>query len=207
MIPVYTTAFMSTKPSTPQLLSIFVLALFTLFITWKAKSLDKRLHEGNDASSLVSKKAPDFSLAALDGNTYSLADYRGEKKVVVAYWASWCGPCRMELPMLADFYKKYHKDSSAFEILAISMDDDRAAAESFANSAKLPFPVLLDPDSKAADSYSVESIPSLFVIDPNGTIIYGVTGLDQTLEFQLAHFLGINMNPMAQTAGDDDSSH
>jgi peroxiredoxin len=198
---------MSTKPSTPQLLGIFVLALFTVFITWKAKSLDKRLHEGNDASSLVGTKATDFSLAALDGNTYSLADYRGKKKIVVAYWASWCGPCRMELPMLADFYKKYHTDSSTFEILAISMDDDRAAAESFANSAKLPFPVLLDLDSKVADSYSVESIPTLFVVGSDGTIVYGNTGLDQALEFQLAHHLGIKVNPMAQTAGGDDSSH
>ena len=207
MFSVYTTPFMSTKPSTSQLLGILLLAFFTVFITWKAKSLDKRLHEGNDAAALVSKKAAGFSLAALDGNTYSLADYRGKKKVVVSYWASWCGPCRMELPMLADFYRKYHKDSSDFEILAVSIDDDRAAAESFAQSAKLPFPVLLDLDSKVADSYSVESIPSLFVIDSNGTIVYGVTGLDQTLQFQLAHYLGIKSNPMAQTAGDDDSSH
>jgi peroxiredoxin len=103
---------------------------------------------------------------------FPLADYRGKKKVIVSYWASWCGPCRMELPMLASFYKKYHQDSSDFEILAVSIDDDRAAAQSFANTAKLPFPVLLDLDSKAADSYSVEAIPSLFVIGLDSTIVY-----------------------------------
>jgi len=207
MDSVYTALFMAPKLSTPQLLGILLLAVFTVFITWKAKSLDKRLHEGSDASALVSKKAADFSLAALDGNTYSLADYRGKKRVVVSYWASWCGPCRMELPMLANFYRKYHKDSSDFEILAVSIDDDRAAPESFAHSAKLPFPVLLDLDSKVADSYAVESIPSLFVIDSNGTIVYGNTGMDQSLEYQLGYYLGIKVNPAAQTAAGDDSSH
>ena len=192
---------MATKPSAPQLLGITLLALFTIFITWKAKSLDKRLHEGSDASAMVNKKAADFSLPTLDGTTISLADYRGKKKVIVGYWASWCGPCRMELPMLASFYKKYHQDSSDFEILAVSIDDDRAAAQSFANTAKLPFPVLLDLDSKVADSYSVEAIPSLFVIGLDGTIVYGNTGLDQSLEIQLANHLGIKWNPMPEGTG------
>ena len=197
---------MTTRPAALQLLGLAVLLLFTTFITWKAKSLDKRLHEGADASAMVNKKAADFSLQSLDGKTVSLAGYRGNKKVVVSYWASWCGPCRMELPILADFYKKYHKDSSDFEFLAISIDEDRAAAEAYANTAKLPFPVLLDLDSKVANTYSVESIPSLFVVDSSGTIVYGNTGFDQALEAQLALRLGIKWNPMEQGAGNDDSS-
>src|ERR1700690_4590433 len=142
---------MSIRPSAPQLLGIVAFVLFTAFITWKAKSLDWRMHEGSDASALVNKRAADFSLPSLDGKTISLADYHGNKRVVVSYWASWCGPCRTELPILADFYKKYHKDSSDFEILAISIDEDRNSAEAFANRAKLPFPVLLDLDSKTRD--------------------------------------------------------
>jgi peroxiredoxin len=198
---------MRTRLSSPQVIAIVLLALFTVFITWQAKSLEKRLSRAGDASNMVSKKAADFSLPALDDRTVSLSDYRGKQKVVVSYWASWCGPCRLELPMLASFYRKYHKDSSSFEILAISIDDDRAAAEAYAVSAKLPFPVLLDLDSKVADSYSVESIPSLFVIDLNGTIVYGNTGMDEALEIQLAHQLGIKWNPMVQGVGNDGSSH
>jgi len=196
---------MGRKPSRRELVGIAALAIFTLFITWKAKSLEKRLHEGNDAAAQVNKKAADFSLASLDGQTVSLADYHAKKKVVVSFWASWCGPCRLELPVLADFYKKYHKDDSNFEILAISIDDERAEAEAYASKAKLPFPVLWDPGSKTADSYSVNAIPSMFVIDSNGKIVYGNTGMDQALEVRLAVSLGLGLNPKKPGVMDNDA--
>lgn len=198
---------MGRKPSPPQLLGIAILAVFTLFITWKAKTLEKRLHEASDASALVNKKAGEFTLQGLDGQTVALADYRGKKKVVVSFWASWCGPCRRELPALAEFYKKHHKDDSNFEILAISIDEDRADAEEYASKAKLPFPVLWDPASKAADAYSVEAIPSMFVIDSNGTIVYGSTGLDMAMEVILATQLGIDLKAKKPGAADDDGSN
>jgi peroxiredoxin len=198
---------MGRKPSPAQVLGIAALAVFTLFITWKAKSLEKRLHEASDASALVNKKAGDFSLQGLDGQTVTLADYRGKKKVVLSFWASWCGPCRLELPVLADFYRKYHKGDSNFEILAISIDDDRADAEAYASKAKLPFPVLWDPASQAADAFSVEAIPSLFVIDSNGTIIDGNTGVDAAMEVRLAMRLGIDLKSKRPGARDDDGSN
>ncbi len=165
------------------------------------------MHEGSDASALVNKKAGDFSLQGLDGQTVTLADYRGKKKVIVSFWASWCGPCRRELPVLADFYKKYHKDGSNFEILAISIDDDRADAEAYASQAKLPFPVLWDPANKAAEAYSVEAIPSIFVIDSNGTIVYGSTGMDMAMEVILATQLGIDLKSKKPGVADDDGSN
>jgi peroxiredoxin len=198
---------MGRKPSPAQVFGMAALAVFTLFITWKAKSLEKRLHEASDASALVNKKAGDFSLQGLDGQTVALADYRGKKKVVLSFWASWCGPCRLELPVLADFYRKYHKDDSNFEILAISIDDDRADAEAYASKAKLPFPVLWDPASQAADAFSVEAIPSLFVIDSNGTIIDGNTGVDAAMEVRLAMRLGIDLKSKRPGARDDDGSN
>lgn len=190
-----------------QIFGIAALAVFTLFITWQAKSLEKRIHERSEASALVNKQAADFALPSLNEQRITLADYRGKKKVVLSFWASWCGPCRMELPILADFYRKYHKADSNFEILAVSVDDDRGEAEAYARKAKLPFPVLLDPDSKVADSYSVEGIPTMFVIDTNGTIFWGNSGMDTAMEVRLAMQLGIDLRPQKPGATDADTSN
>jgi len=178
-----------------------VLAAFTIFITWRTKALEKAVGKRTAASTMISKKAPDFSLAALSGESIALADYRGKKTVVVSYWASWCGPCRVELPQLRDFYNRYHKNDASFEILAISIDEEKSDAEKYATSEKLPFPVLLDPHTKTADAYQVEAIPTTFVIDKNGTVTYAKTGLDETMQFQLMSKLGIKF-PGTENDGD-----
>jgi peroxiredoxin len=139
----------------------------------------------------VDKPAPDFSALTLDGRTVSLADFRGQKKVVVTFWASWCGPCRMEMPSLIQFYKRNHSDASDFEILAVSIDEDPKAAANFATAMKLNFPVLLDSSKSVANAYGVEGIPTMFVIDKAGKVIYGHAGFDATMEFRLANELGI----------------
>lgn len=195
------------KLTPPQIAAISALALFTLFITWQAKSLEKRIHERSEAFALVNKQGADFALLSLDDQRVKLADYRGKKKVVLSFWASWCGPCRMELPILADFYRKYHRSDSNFEILAVSVDDDRAEAEAYARKAKLPFPVLLDLDSKVADSYSVDGIPTMFVIDTNGTILWGNSGMDTAMEVRLALQLGIDLRTQRPGATDADTSN
>src|SRR5262249_14164509 len=142
-----------------------LLAVFTVFITWRAKKIEIGLTQHDSKSVLEGKAAPTFSLQSLDGRRVSLAEFRGKKKVVISYWASWCGPCRVELPELKRFYEKHHKDDSDFEMLAISIDDSREEAESYAMNAKLPFPVLLDLDKEVSDAYSVQGIPAMFVVD------------------------------------------
>lgn len=176
-----------------QIAAIVLLALFTIFITWRVKKLEESALERTPASALLSKQAPEFSLPALNGETVSLADYRGKKNLVVSYWASWCGPCKVELPELREFYKQHHKADTDFEILAISIDEEKADAEKYVETEKLPFPVLLDPHSKVADSYTVGAIPTMFVVDKRGKIIYAHTGLDQVMQFQLMRSLGIKM--------------
>ena len=182
---------MKPRPSAAAIVGIVALAAFTVFITWRAKALESALSHRSETPPLVGKPAPEFSLSSLDGRTISLADYRGKKKLVVSFWASWCGPCRLEMPSLRAFYEKHRDASDKFEFLAISIDDNRRDAEAFANEEKLPFPVLLDLNSKTADAFGVDGIPTLFVIDENGKTIYGHLGFEPALEFALVHELGL----------------
>lgn len=199
-------------PARPRLsvkavLCVVVLAVFTILITWRARVLETILERESAQPALVNKPAPDFSAATLDGRTVSLADFRGQKKVVVSFWASWCGPCRREMPDLIQFYKSHHDASSDFEILAVSIDEDTKDASDFAAAQKLIFPVLLDPKHKMADAYEVDSIPTMLIIDKEGKITYGHIGYDMSMQYSLTRELGIKPKKPAEGASDDDSSH
>ena len=187
------------RPPLPlkAILAIAALATFTILITWRARVLEKTLEGESEQPALVDKMAPSFSATTLDGRTVSLADFRGQKKVVVSFWASWCGPCRMEMPALIKFYQDNHRATSDFEILAVSIDGDPKDVSDFATAQKMTFPVLLDPRQKMANSYEVDGIPTMFVIDKNGKITYGHAGFDMSMEYQLAHQLGIKLKNSA----------
>lgn len=199
---------MRPRASPLAIAGIAVLTAFTILITWRTKHIEFGLLSHDHTAELLHKPAPEFALDSLDGSKVSLADFRGKKKLVVSFWASWCGPCRLELPVLSEFYKRHHAESN-FEILAISIDDNREDAESYASKAKLPFPVLLDLASSAANAYGVDGIPALFVIDESGKVTAGHTGFDQALQFRLAADLGIDLKAQAgETEGADvRSSH
>jgi peroxiredoxin len=187
--------------SSRQIILFSALAVFTVYITWRAKSLETSISKRDEASAVLAKRAPAFSLSSLDGKTVSLSDYAG-KTIVISYWASWCGPCKVEMPELREFYNRYHKANSDFEFLAISIDENRSDAEKFAAAEKLPFPVLLDPQSKAADAYSVEGIPTMFVVGKDGKVEYAHTGLQEGMQFSLMRQLGIPFPGMENGGGD-----
>jgi peroxiredoxin len=182
---------MRSAPSARAVLAIAGLAVFSAWITWRAKATEIRLRSHNSAVILSGRPAPDFTLSTLDGRRVSLADYRGRKKVVVSFWASWCGPCRMEAPSLRSLYTFADKSDSEFEVLAVNLSEDLETAAKGATDLKMPFPVLLDSEGSAAEAYSVDAIPSTFVVDKNGMVTFGHTGFDLTLEVMLATQLGI----------------
>jgi len=177
-----------TRPATA---ATAALALFTVWITWRAKVLEAgsmRPHSGHHVT--LNKPAPPFRLTALDGRNVDLAEYRG-RNVAITFWASWCGPCRMEMPVLRTFYEKARKQSTDFEILAISLDIQREDAAIAAKELKIPFPVLHDAGGKVSDQYGVEAIPTLFIVNKHGDLTYSNTGFDMSLEIMLAQQLGI----------------
>ncbi len=114
-----------------------------------------------------SEMAPNFTLKSRSGKNIKLSEFRGQV-VLVNFWASWCGPCREEMPILEKLYKKYK--SLGFVILGVNVDDKPAQAESLLKLIDVSFPVLFDADKKISEKYKVTAMPSSFFIDRDGKI-------------------------------------
>ena len=129
-------------------------------------------------------EAPDFTVYDLEGNEVHLSDYRG-KPVILNFWASWCGPCQMEMP---DFQEKYLELGEEVQFLLVNMTDGGRetvdTAANFIENAGYTFPVFYDTDGMAATVYGVYSIPTTYFIDAEGYAIARAPGAidGQTLQ-------------------------
>jgi peroxiredoxin len=135
------------------------------------------------------KPAPEFALKDAAGKTVHLSDYKG-KVVLLNFWATWCGPCKIEIPWFMDFEQKY-KDRG-FAVLGISMDDDGwAAVKPYIQEHKVNYRVLLGNESITNLYGGVESLPTTFVIDRNGRVASVHIGLVSKSEYQndIVHLL------------------
>lgn len=117
----------------------------------------------------VGKLAPDFKLQSLDGQTVSLGDFRG-KPVLLNFWASWCGPCRAEMPFLQEIYEDKEWSGKGLVILTIDIGENPSVVKEFMENYDLSFPVLLDIDQDVALEYNIRAIPTTFFIDKDGII-------------------------------------
>lgn len=117
----------------------------------------------------LSGPAPNFTLKNLKGETVKLSDYKG-KVVMINFWASWCPPCRQEMPLL----EQMSKDLSAagFILLGVNIDEELSDATDFLKTSPVTFPILLDPTAKVADLYKNEAMPSSYFVDRNGNLAY-----------------------------------
>jgi peroxiredoxin len=131
------------------------------------------------------KEAPDFRLKTIEGREVSLSDYRG-KVVLINFWATWCPPCREEMPLFQRVYEKY-KDRG-FEILAISTDDYVEPVKKFVKEYKLSFPILYD-DKNVVGLYEVQGLPTSFLIDRDGKIVKVRLGKYKEIEKDLKEVL------------------
>jgi len=141
-----------------------ILALLILF----SVSAKAQVKEGENA--------PNFTLKNLDGKEISLNQFRG-KHVLINFWATWCGPCKIEMPSLEALYERF-KDKN-FVLLAISNDMFGAnIVKPFVKAHNINFPVLLDQRLKVSNAFGVVSLPTTFMIDPQGKIIGALFGAE-----------------------------
>ena len=123
----------------------------------------------------VGVAAPDFDLASLDGKRVKLSDFRG-KAVLLNFWATWCSPCKVEMPWFVDLQKKYGNDG--FVVLGVAMDDSEPSKiAQFASEMGVNYPVLLGTDKVSDDYGNVQFLPTTFYIDRDGKIVGKGTGL------------------------------
>jgi len=118
-------------------------------------------------------QAPDFTLETLDGETVTLSDYRG-KVVFLNFWASWCPPCRAEMPSMERLNEVF--DGRDFVMRAINVEQDPASVHHFLEQDPPAFTVLLDPDQKAQRLYQVYRFPESFLIDKQGVVLERFVG-------------------------------
>jgi peroxiredoxin len=111
------------------------------------------------------KPADDFTVTMADGASFRLSQHRG-KTVLVNFWATWCPPCREEMPALERLHRR-HKDRGLV-LVAISLDTDPKVVPPYVKASGLTFPIALDPKAEVANTYGVRALPSSFVIDRQG---------------------------------------
>ncbi|WP_433744664.1 peroxiredoxin family protein [Falsibacillus pallidus] len=121
--------------------------------------------------------APDFTLKTLDGKEKSLSDFRG-KKVILNFWATWCPPCKAEIPHMVKFYGENAKSSNV-EIVAVNLtaqDKGEETIRKFVKEYKMPFPVLLDSAGDIGSKYGAFAIPTSYILDSKGVIREKIVG-------------------------------
>jgi len=111
--------------------------------------------------------APDFALVELEGETVSLSDFHGQP-VLINLWATWCGPCRIEMPTIQSRFEEYRDEG--FIVLAVNFDEKKEDVQAFGDEFGLTFLMLLDPGAKVQKLYRTRSYPSSFFVDRNGVI-------------------------------------
>ena len=134
--------------------------------------------------------APDFTLRTLNGPNLRLQEQRG-RVVMINFWATWCGPCRQEMPHLNSLYQKYK--ASGFVLLGVNVDDDTRNAAVVAAKLGVTFPVLLDTDKQVSRRYDLATMPSTVLIDRDGKVRYVhrgyLAGYEDTYDRQILELL------------------
>jgi peroxiredoxin len=119
------------------------------------------------ASRLIGQPAPDFALRSMEGENLRLSEHLGEV-VVINFWATWCGPCRQEMPLLDDLYAKYKL--AGMTLLSVNIDESSERAAEMAHTLKVSYPVLFDDRQEVSRAFEVNAMPLTVMIDREGVV-------------------------------------
>ncbi len=120
-------------------------------------------------ASTIDQPAPDFTLKSLQGKNLKLSELAGNV-ILVNFWASWCGPCRKEMPLLNDLHNKYK--NLGFIVLGVNVEEEVDNAKSFIADSPVDFPILFDSKNDVSKLYDIIAMPTSAIIDRNGTLRY-----------------------------------
>ena len=144
----------------------------------------------NFKQSKIGSFAPEFTVKDINGNTFSLNDFRNKKYILIDFWASWCGPCREELPYIKDLFKKYNQNG--FEIISVSRDEDLSKWKSAILKEEIAIwkqISIVENDNSIEKKYFVFGIPHKVLIDRNGIVIGKWKGSGDKNKRELQHTL------------------
>lgn len=119
------------------------------------------------AAAKLDEKAPDFTLKSKQGDNFRLSEHRGEV-LFINFWASWCGPCRQEMPILDELHQRY--ESAGFKVIGITIDEDTSEADALLKKIPVTFPVLYDAESTISRLFDVDAMPTSILVDRNGNM-------------------------------------
>jgi len=154
---------------------VFLLLACALLTTGclAASGADAAPQDGVKVGIQVGQRAPDFELEDLNGQEVKLSDYRGQV-VLINFWATWCGYCRTEFPVIQAAYESNHE--KGFVVLALNVQDREQSVRAYAQELGLTFPVLLDPLGRASGSYRARGLPTSYFVDQEGIIVFKKVG-------------------------------
>lgn len=171
------------RPQTAILVLPLCIGLLTVLMVWSPYTWTDILTQANVHAPISGALAPDFRLPPLNPREHSgrLSTYQ-HNVVLLTFWATWCGPCKKELPALQELSIRYKNEG--FRVVAVSIDQDGAIATNpFATILGLTFPILHDQDGSIAQQYRVQAVPQNFLIDRQGRILWKHPGaIDWTAE-------------------------
>ena len=121
------------------------------------------------AAQVLSGKASDFTLKSRSGKNIKLSELRGQV-VMINFWASWCGPCRQEMPLLEALYKKYN--ALGFTLLGVNVEQDSSKAIAYLRDISVSFPILYDTKNAVSKAYNISAMPSTVMVDRDGNLRY-----------------------------------